>query len=217
MFTGLIEGLGEILAASTAGGGLRLHVAHVFRREDLALGDSIAVDGICLTAEEFPDAHSFVATAGRETLERTTMGSWRTGRRVHLERAAALGQRMGGHLVQGHVDGTARIREVRGMEESHVIWLDMPGPLLRYVVQKGSLTVDGVSLTVNEVREGAVRVNLIPHTWAQTRFQRVHPGDSVNIEVDVIARYVERLLAPSQSEASGDGLLQRLQKNGFLG
>jgi len=213
----LIEGLGEILSVGPEGGGRVVRVSHPFGAPGVALGDSVAVNGICLTATSFPDARSFVAVAGRETVERTTLGTWRPGRRVHLERALRLDSRLGGHIVQGHVDATGVLVEASPREESRVLWFDLPPDLVRYVAPKGSIAFDGVSLTVNAVDATRVRVNLIPHSWANTVFSSLRGGDRVNVEVDVLARYVERLLTPPASPEPGDTLLARLQENGFLG
>ncbi|MFH1468896.1 MAG: riboflavin synthase [Pseudomonadota bacterium] len=214
MFTGLVEDIGSVLAVRPEGAGRRLTLAHHLGEGALALGDSIAVDGICLTAEAIPAADRVEVTAGQETVGLTTLASWRPGRAVHLERALALGDRLGGHIVQGHVDGVATLerREVR--QESLVLWLRPPADLNRYIVVKGGVALDGVSLTVNEVASGAFRVNLIPHTAAHTRFPGLAVGAPLNLEVDVLARYVEGLLGRAPT---GGGLdLDRLRRNGLL-
>lgn len=214
MFTGLIEGLGTLQALHPQGGGYRLRVSHDLG-SGVHSGDSVAVNGICLTAEPLEAAAhpAFEAVAGRETVERTTLGRWSVGQRVHLERALALGDRLGGHIVQGHVDGVGQVREIRLLEETAVLWVQVPTEIGRYLVEKGSVALDGVSLTVNEVRGTAIRVNIIPHTWSATGFPALRVGSGVNVEVDVLARYVERLLAREPS--SGGDLMRRLQENGF--
>jgi len=214
MFTGLVERLGTLLAIRPEGQGRRLELGHGYP-DVLALGDSLAVDGICLTAAAFPGAGRVEVVAGRETVERTTLGTWRAGRAVHLERALRLGDRLGGHIVQGHVDGVATLERREGGEESLVLWVRPPAGLLRYLAVKGSVALDGVSLTVNEVAAGAFRVNVIPHTAAHTRFPALQPGAALNLEVDVLARYVEGLLG--QAPPGSGGLdLDRLRRNGFL-
>jgi riboflavin synthase len=193
MFTGLIEDTGTIASITTRGSGREIGVRTGLPLGEVRIGDSIAVDGACLTAERI-EGDRFFATCGRETLEKTTLGQARVGRRVHLERALRLGDRLGGHMVQGHVDGTARVRSVTPSGESVVIWVDGAPELLRYVASKGSVCVNGVSLTVNEVDARGFRVNIVPHTATRTHLGALRSGESVNIEVDVLAKYVERLV-----------------------
>ncbi len=210
MFTGLVEDVGRIVEVVPRGNGRVLTVRTGLPLAEVALGASIAIDGVCLTAEGFT-AETFSLTAGKETLACTTVGGLVAGRRVNLERALRVGDRLGGHLVQGHVDGTARVTSVRQDQESLVVWLEAPQPLRRYIATKGSVTLDGVSLTVNELSGGTFRVNLIPHTVTATTLGERGPGDSVNLEVDLLARYVERLLAEP-----GDRLtFERLRALGF--
>ncbi len=210
MFTGLVEDVGTIEDVQPEGSGLRLTVRTALPVDAIAVGDSIAVDGVCLTAERL-GAGRFVVVAGRETLERSTIRTARPGRRVHLERARRLGDRLDGHLVQGHVDGVGRVLEARSHRESFVVWLQLPPRLARYVADKGSIAVDGVSLTVNELHTDRFRVNIVPHTARVTRLGSYRPGMEVNIEVDVLAKYVARLL---EVERRPD-LLQKLRESGF--
>jgi riboflavin synthase len=211
MFTGLVEDVGEIVGTAPQGDGLRLRIRTAIPLAEVAIGDSIATDGACLTAERI-EGDVFEVVAGRETLALTTLADARVGRRVHLERALRLGDRLGGHLVQGHVDGVGRVTRSFAAAESWVLWIDVGPALSRYVVPKGSITLDGVSLTVNEVAGTTVRLNLIPHTTAVTRLGALRAGDGVNVETDLIARYVERLLG----ERAGAGLdLDTLKRNGF--
>ena len=163
---------------------------------EVAIGDSIAVDGVCLTVESLAGA-SFTAIAGRETLAKTTLANAEVGRRVHLERALAVGDRLGGHLVQGHVDGVGRVISAEQAGESLVAWFAPPPELARYIAVKGSICIDGVSLTVNELAGDDFRINLIPHTTAVTHLGSLRAGDRVNLETDVLAKYVERLLGRS--------------------
>ena len=214
MFTGLVEDLGTIVEVRPRGNGLEIAIRTQIPLAEVAIGDSIAVNGVCLTTERC-EGDRFVAVAGRETLQKTALGSVRTGERVHLERAMQLGGRLGGHLVQGHVDGIGRVERVEDAGESWVIWISVPPELARYIASKGSITIDGVSLTVNEVDGNRFRVNIVPHTLTVTRLGRMGPGAAVNLEVDVISKYVERLLG--ERSGHGPGLtLETLAANGFL-
>lgn len=212
MFTGLVEDTGEIAAVRPDRGGVELKIRTRIPLAEVAVGDSIAVDGVCLTVES-RSGDVFVATAARETLALTTLGALGAGSAVHLERALAVGDRLGGHIVQGHVDCTGVVVESRDAAESWVLWIDVPATHARYVAAKGSICVDGVSLTVNEVVGTRFRVNLVPHTTAVTKMGALRVGDHVNVEVDVLAKYVERLLG---ADGSGKGLtLESLVRNGF--
>jgi riboflavin synthase len=196
VFTGIVEELGVVESVEDQGDAVRLRVRGPQVVEDAWPGDSVAVDGCCLTVAE-RDEESFTADVMRETLDKTTLGTVSAGTSVNLERAATLTSRLGGHLVQGHVDGTARILARTPSQHWELVEVALPGPLARYVVPKGSVTVDGVSLTIVEVYDGdrpSFTVSLIPETLARTSLGRKQPGDSVNLEVDVIAKYVERLL-----------------------
>jgi len=195
MFTGIVQDVGRILALEARGGDTRLTVG--VDRLDLsrtAIGDSIAVAGVCLTAVAL-EPHAFGADVSRETLTVTTIGAWRVGRRVNLEPALRAGDALGGHLVSGHVDGTAELRSRHDEARSQRLRFLLPEPLARYVARKGSVALDGVSLTVNEVGPQEFEVNLVPHTLAVTTLGELAVGECVNIEVDLIARYAERLLA----------------------
>ncbi len=195
MFTGLIEGVGNVLALEPRGGDLRLHIGvGSLPFESVALGESIAVSGVCLTAIEF-DADSFAADASNETLALTTFGGLRTGQAVNLERAMRPTDRLGGHLVSGHVDGMGRVLSVHDDARAQRWRFAAPAVLMKYIATKGSICVDGVSLTVNAVDEDSFEVALIPHTVACTAFATTQIGDAVNLEVDLVARYVERLLS----------------------
>jgi riboflavin synthase len=189
MFTGIVEEVGLI----TARKGLRLEVACGFG--DLGIGDSIAVNGVCLTVMGL-GAGSFAAELSEETLARTSLGSLTDGSPVNLERPVPAGGRLGGHVVQGHVDGTGTVKALDPQEGSTVMWIEAPDALRRYLVEKGSVAVDGVSLTVAALQEGAFSIALIPHTLTATTLSDKAPGDVVNIEVDILAKYVESLLDP---------------------
>ncbi|MGH3646192.1 MAG: riboflavin synthase [Micromonosporaceae bacterium] len=200
MFTGIVEELGAVLERTASAAGASLTVSGPLVVSDVKHGDSIAVNGVCLTVREHdPVAGSFVADVMGETLQRTTIGELAAGDPVNLERAATLGTRLGGHLVQGHVDGVGRIAERTGGERDDIRIQTPPG-LSRYLVEKGSITVDGVSLTVVEVTGDWFSVSLIPTTLQATTLGSRVVGDHVNLEVDVIAKYVERLVQHSDSE-----------------
>ncbi len=194
MFTGLIEGVGSLLARELRGGDARLRIGTgTLPFADVALGESISVNGVCLTVVAF-DAFSFDADASNETLSLTTLGALDAGRAINLERAMKPSDRLGGHLVSGHVDGVGRVVEVREDARAQRWRFSAPPALLKYVAQKGSICVDGVSLTVNAVDGEGFEVALIPHTVSHTAFSQTRVGDAVNLEVDLVARYVERLL-----------------------
>lgn len=212
MFTGLVEDAGTIVRSSPDGGGRVLAIRTRIPLTEVAIGDSIACDGVCLTVESL-DGDVFTVTCGRETLDLTTLGGSRPGDAVHLERALRLGDRLGGHWVQGHVDGLGRVVSSQQTGESRVVWIELEPSLSRYVAAKGSVCLHGVSLTVNEVDGDRFRVNLIPHTSSVTRLADRAPGQLVNVEVDILAKYVERLLGAAQP---GKGLtLQQLRDGGF--
>jgi riboflavin synthase len=195
VFTGIVEELGEVRAVTELTDAARLTVAGPRVTADAGHGDSIAVNGVCLTVVE-AGGGVFTADVMRETLVRSSLGALTVGDRVNLERAAALGDRLGGHLVQGHVDGTGTILERRPAEHWEVVRISLPAELARYVVSKGSIAVDGVSLTVVDAAEASFSVSLIPTTLELTTLGHRKPGDPVNLEVDVVAKYVERLAQP---------------------
>ncbi|MGQ0464141.1 MAG: riboflavin synthase [Sporichthyaceae bacterium] len=197
MFTGIVEELGEVVALTELTDAARLQIRATVVTSDAKHGDSIAVNGVCLTVVEHT-ADSFVADVMAETLNRSALADLRPGSPVNLERAVTLATRLGGHLVQGHVDGTGRIAGRRSEEHWDVVEISAPPQVLRYVVEKGSITVDGVSLTVATVGVESFTVSLIPTTLALTTLGRRQPGDAVNLEVDVLAKYVERLLGQAQ-------------------
>ncbi len=203
MFTGIIEGLGRLAAATPLGGDTRFTVeVGSLPFEAVQLGESIAVNGVCLTVVAF-DADSFQADASSETLSLTTLGALQVGATLNLERAMRPTDRLGGHLVSGHVDGLGRVLSVHADARAQRWRLAAPASLLRYIARKGSICVDGVSLTVNAVDEEGFEVALIPHTVANTRFAQIGVGDAVNLEIDLVARYVERLLGARAANAPG--------------
>jgi len=194
MFTGLVEGVGTLAARETRGGDARLTIdVGALPFERVEMGESISVNGVCLTVVAF-DASHFEADASNETLALTTLGGLPVGHALNLERAMRPDDRLGGHLVSGHVDGVGRVLQVVDDARAQRWTFAAPKLLLRYIAQKGSICVDGVSLTVNAVHAAAFEVALVPHTIAHTAFARTNVGDAVNLEVDLVARYVERLL-----------------------
>jgi riboflavin synthase len=204
MFTGIVEELGVVEGIEEQSDAIRLSVRGPHVTTDVSLGDSIAVNGCCLTVAE-RDGETFTADVMRETLTKTSLGVLEVGSRVNLERAVTPQTRLGGHIVQGHVDGTGRVVRREPSEHWELVELELPADLGRYLVPKGSITVDGISLTVVEVSSGATgdsgsfTVSLIPETLARTTLGFKAIGDPVNLEVDVIAKYVERLVAPSKA------------------
>jgi riboflavin synthase len=204
MFTGLIEATGRIEAIETTPHGGRLRVSAPLAAE-LREGDSIAVSGVCLTAIA-PDAQSFGADLGPETLRATTIGSLTRGQIVNLERPLRADARLGGHFVLGHVDGTGSIRDVRPDGDSYWFDVDLPAPLHSLVISKGSIAIDGISLTVAALTPAGVSVQIIPYTFAHTSLGSTRAGDAVNIEVDVLGKYVARLLASGETSASREAM-----------
>jgi riboflavin synthase len=194
MFTGLIEGVGALVSRQSVGGDVRLRIGvGSLPFADVALGESIAINGVCLTVVAFDDAH-FEADASNETLSLTTLGQLREGQALNLERAMRPSDRLGGHLVSGHVDAMGRVLDVQPDARAQRWRFEAPAALLKYIAQKGSICVDGVSLTVNAVHADGFEVALIPHTVAHTAFAQTGIDDAVNLEIDLVARYVERLL-----------------------
>ncbi|MDE2309727.1 MAG: riboflavin synthase [Betaproteobacteria bacterium] len=194
MFSGIIADLGTITRAEDREGGLRLSVeTQALGMDDVRLGDSIAVNGVCLTVVEKKD-DTFTVDVSRETLN-CTVGLDRQGARVNLEKALRLADRLGGHLVSGHVDGVGEVTEFTDLGESWKLMVRAPQALAKYIAVKGSITINGVSLTVNEVDGAVFNVNLIPHTLAVTTLSGLRASSKVNLEIDLIARYVERMLA----------------------
>lgn len=220
MFTGIIQAVGAVASVEERGGDRRFRLrTGKLDLSDVALGDSIAVNGVCLTAVELP-GDGFVADVSGETLSRTTLGGLKTGSRVNLEKALTPSTRLGGHLVSGHVDGVGRVLS-RGNDARSVRFrLEAPAALARYIAEKGSICCDGVSLTVNAVDGAAFELNIVPHTIAETIIDQWQPGVPVNLEVDLIARYLERLLlgerAAEPGAKSAGVTLALLAEHGFL-
>lgn len=195
MFTGIVQDVGKVSARDTRGGDARIVIAfNHLRSSDFRIGDSICVQGCCLTATELPQG-AFAADVSRETLSLTTLGDLAVGSPVNLEPSLKAGDALGGHLVSGHIDGVAEVISISGDARSTRLKIAVPADLARYIARKGSVAVDGVSLTVNEVDGATFGVNIIPHTQTVTTLGKLAVGARVNLEVDQVARYVERLVA----------------------
>jgi riboflavin synthase len=213
MFTGIIAAQGEIESTTARGGDLRLQVVtNQLDLSDVTLGDSIAINGVCLTVVGLTSAGvSF--DVSRESLERTSLGQVKTGSVVNLEKALAVGDRLGGHFVSGHVDGMGKVLSLEEDARSVRFQFEVPADLMRYIAEKGSICIDGVSLTVNNIGSNWFEVNIIPHTMQETVMHTYQVGHKVNLEVDLIARYLERLMLP----ASDKGITSEfLTDNGFM-
>ncbi len=193
MFTGIVRERGRVTAIEGGADGVRLRIEAVQTAAQTAVGDSVAINGVCLTATSVEDGElAFDAVA--ETLRRTSLGRLEPGTEVNLEPALRAGEPLGGHIVQGHVDGVGRVRSLEPVGDGAELTVEAPSELLRYCVEKGSITVDGVSLTVASLAADAFSIALIPHTLSETTLSGLGPGDEVNLEVDVLAKYVERLV-----------------------
>jgi riboflavin synthase len=213
MFTGLVEGVGEITEMRRMAEGLRLAVAPPFPVAELTLGESVAVSGACLTVVKM-EGRAFLVEVSPETLARSTLSDKKVGDRVNMERALRLGDRLGGHLVTGHVDGPGVLRERKAGPEHLALSFEMPASLAPLVIEKGSIAVDGVSLTVNAVSDHTFAVNIIPFTAKDTTLADLKVGDRVNLETDIIGKYVARLLGPHLAKT---GLTEEfLARHGFL-
>ena len=218
MFTGIVEAVGEILEAQPKGGDLLLRVkSNALDLSDVQLGDSIATNGVCLTVVELP-GDGYWADVSVETMDHTTVGEWKVGNKVNLERALTPETRLGGHIVSGHVDGVGEVVSRHKDARSERFRIRAPKELAKYIAHKGSITVDGTSLTVNAVDGAEFELNIVPHTIEKTVIGTYKAGTRVNLEVDVIARYLERLLLGDKA-AESDGKsgisMAFLEQNGF--
>jgi riboflavin synthase len=215
MFTGIIQALGKISRIDKSADSARIEIsAGGLDLGDVKLGDSIAVSGPCLTVIEF-DADSFAVDVSTETLERTTLGSKRVGTAVNLEKALRLSDRLGGHLVSGHVDGVGRVVERAAVDGYVRFRIDAPQALAKYFAEKGSVSVDGVSLTVNAVSGTTFELMIIPHTLQETTLGSLAGGDPVNLEIDLVARYLERLSSYDTNPAGTGLTAETLRRSGF--
>jgi len=211
MFTGIIAALGQVKALQPQQGDVRLHIdAGKLDCTDIQLGDSVAINGVCLTVVE-QQATQLFFDVSQETLKRSSLGQLKPGSPVNLEKALAVGDRLGGHFVSGHVDGLGTVNLIKLVGQSWQMKVAVAESLQKYIAEKGSICIDGVSLTVNAVDKVGFEVNIIPHTLQETIIQHYQTGSQVNLEVDLIARYLERLL-PQQSGIT----METLVKNGFI-
>ncbi len=215
MFTGIIEETGTVKrVVSGASGSLEIQAKKVL--ENTMIGDSIAVNGICLTVTTMSESH-FTADVMAETMRRTNLGTLHNGSKVNLERAMSAGGRFGGHIVSGHIDGTGTVLSLK--PEGNAVWVTIgaDASILRYIVEKGSIAIDGISLTVAYVDDECFKVSIIPHTGAETTLLARKPGDKVNLENDIVAKYIEKLMKPyaGEQEETGGISMEFLLENGF--
>jgi riboflavin synthase len=214
MFTGIVEEVGNIRDIKTAPDGARLEIAASTVLSDAKLGDSIAVNGVCLTVFE-RGADWFAADLSAETLNRTSLSQARTNTRVNLERALLSSARLGGHIMQGHVDGTGQLIAARTVGDGYVVRMGFPPELGRYVVEKGSIAVDGISLTIAALSDEWFEIAIIPHTWRMTNLSTLARGAMVNLEVDIIAKYVERMMQAHLQQPRAALTLEKLSELGY--
>jgi riboflavin synthase len=218
MFTGLIEGIGRIKSVTKTGREMNLTIMPLFDMADSKIGDSISVDGVCLTITAFKDK-ILSMYASEETVSRSTMGRLREGDEVNLERALSFAGRLGGHMVSGHVDGVGRIIRKEQVQRSWLMRINIDKDMSRYVIEKGSIAVDGISLTVNSCKDDFFEVNIIPETAIITTILKKNVGDQVNIETDLIAKYVEKFFKSDKESgkntASGNISKEMLERYGF--
>jgi riboflavin synthase len=218
MFTGLIEGIGKVAKVEPRGKDKRLCIESSFDLPGLEIGESISVDGVCLTVVTW-ERRTFTVDVSQETLSRSNLEQRRVGDHVNLERALRLGDRLGGHLVNGHIDGKARVISRKRAGESVVLEFEVDASLARYLIEKGSVAINGVSLTVNRYDEKSFAVNVVPHTVRVTTIDKLKEGSQVNIEVDIIGKYVEKFLRhPKDSGSSASNGVDNdfLVKHGFI-
>ena len=217
MFTGLIEATGSVANLERSSNLCRLRINSTLAQLDLKLGESIAVNGVCLTLTSW-DRNSFTADVSSETLEVSTLGKLHSGSLVNLERALRLCDRLGGHIVSGHVDAIGQLLSRASEGEAQRLEFSLPTEISRFVAPKGSITIDGISLTVNQVLGDSFSVMIIPHTLEMTTLKNIKVGGTVNLESDILARYVERLISPgSETVKNAGGIsLEFLAKNGFM-
>ena len=211
MFTGLIEELGEIKSISPLGGGKKITLAGNIVMDGLKIDDSVALNGVCQTVVAI-SGNTFTVEAVEETMRKTTFKTFHAGKKINLERAAALGDRLGGHIVQGHVDCTGKVMTVQKEATARNVWISMPSEFSKYVVAEGSICIDGVSLTSARVEGDKFMVAIIPHTWKMTCFSEYAVGKEVNLEFDIIGKYVEKMVGPylgNKEKASGGSILDQ--------
>jgi riboflavin synthase len=221
MFTGIIESVGKVAGIERSGEAVRLTVSAGKIAEDVGIGDSVAVNGVCLTVTDIRLPH-VTFDAVYETMRKTTLGELAVGDGVNLERSLPVGGRLGGHIVQGHVDGTGRVASIRPVGNSWFVYIDAAPELMRYIVTKGSVAVDGISLTVAESEDRTFALSIIPHTWDNTTLRDKRAGDPINIETDILGKYVEKMLGgyvsggADQSPSRGGVSMDLLSRSGYL-
>lgn len=215
MFTGIVEEIGTVKAVHRSGTSSLIRIEAKKVLSDIHLGDSIAVNGVCLTVTDF-DGSTFQADVMNETLSRSSLGSLKTGSPVNLERAMSAEGRFGGHIVSGHIDGTGTVSDVR--KDGIAVWYTITASphIMRYIIEKGSVAIDGISLTVARVTDNSFSVSVIPHTAEQTILSQKNRGDTVNLENDMIGKYVEKLMKSAEPEDKSALSMDFLAKNGFL-
>ncbi len=216
MFTGIVEAVGKLAAITPKGEDITVTVeTGTLDMSDVKLGDSIATNGVCLTVVDF-GSHYYSADLSLETLKKTGFAEYQVGDKVNLEKAMLPTTRLGGHIVSGHVDGVGEIVERNSVGRAIEFWVAMPAEISKYVAEKGSITVDGISLTVNDLRKNAFKLTIVPHTSEETTIDQFKVGRKVNLEVDVLARYMERLLQGQQEDKAESRItMDFLQQNGF--
>jgi len=215
MFTGIVEAVGTLTAITPKGEDISVTVeVGKLDMSDVKLGDSIATNGVCLTVVNYTDT-SYSADLSLETLQKTGFTDYQAGDKVNLEKAMLPTTRFGGHIVSGHVDGVGEIVERNQVGRAIEFWVAMPAEIAKYVAEKGSITVDGISLTVNDLRKDAFKLTIVPHTGEETTIADFHVGRKVNLEVDVLARYMERLITSQQEQPESRITMDFLQQNGF--
>lgn len=216
MFTGIIEELGKIASLNKHAKGARIKISAQTVTEDANEGDSIAINGVCLTALDI-SARSFVADVSQETLDRSTIGDLRVGSDVNLERAVTPSTRLGGHIVQGHVDGRGEFLQAIQEGDFWTVRIGFPSEIGQYLVYKGSISVEGISLTISKLTDNCFEIAVIPKTWELTNLSTLKKGDAVNLEVDIIAKYVERILVYGKRDEKNESItVEKLQKLGFV-
>lgn len=199
MFTGIIEELGKVENAKPISGGISLKISAYRILEDISVNDSICVDGVCLTVTNVED-NSFWVDAVGATLQKSTFSEIKKLQQVNLERSVRLNDRLGGHLVQGHVNGIGKIIEIQKLGENYLLRIEVPEELQKYLIKEGSIAIDGISLTIAELNQNNVSISIIPHTWKNTTLKHKSTGEKVNIEIDILAKYVEKLLTGNKSD-----------------
>lgn len=203
MFTGIIEEIGKIKKTQPIAGGLSLKIEAKKILEDIAVNDSICIDGVCLTATKIVDSGFWVDAVG-VTLDKTTFAKVKSFVSVNLERSLKLNDRLGGHLVQGHVNGIGTITEVQKLGENYLLKISIPEELEKYLIKEGSIAINGISLTIADLIENQVTISVIPHTWQNTTLQHKQVNDKVNVEIDILAKYVEKLLSKNNGKTKID-------------